>query len=207
MSDNSTPASPAVNTGNTNENKKSKKQPPTKRMRELSSTSSDENTMIINKSDLEEIISKSVNAAIASLQTDIKEIIEKNHTQLVDKLEKLESENMSLKQNNDILSEKITRSEEKNDEMKQCLESLEKELALLKIKANDNEQYSRKNNIRIFGLDEKPHENPREVVTSFINNKLGIRDFSASDIDGVHRVGAMRPGKPRGMIVRLFKRK
>ena len=81
MSDNSTPASPAVNTGNTNENKESKKQPPTKRMREFSSTSSDENTMVIDKSDLEEIISKSVNAAIASLQTDIKEIIEKKpHT-------------------------------------------------------------------------------------------------------------------------------
>ena len=51
---------------------------------------------------------------------------------------------MSLKQNNDILSEKITRTEEKNDEMKQCLDSLEKELSLLKIKANDNEQYSGK---------------------------------------------------------------
>ena len=46
----------------------------------------------------------------------------------------------------------------------------------------------------------------KEVVTSFIIDKHRIRDFSASDIDGVHRVGAVRPGKPRGMIVRLFKR-
>ena len=59
--------------------------------------------------------------------------------------------------------------------MKQRLDYLAKEISLLKIKANDNEQYSRKNNIRIYGLEEKPHENPKEVVTALVNDKLKIR--------------------------------
>jgi hypothetical protein len=41
---------------------------------------------------------------------------------------------------------------------------LRSELAEVKVKSNENEQYSRRNNVRISGLPENVHENCYDVV-------------------------------------------
>jgi hypothetical protein len=70
------------------------------------------------------------------------------------------------------------------------------------------EQYSRRNNIRIYGLPEDPRENTDGMVVSLFKDKLNIT-IDASDIDRSHRVGrqltgdSLRGGRSRPVLVKF----
>ena len=90
-------------------------------------------------------------------------------------------------------------------------EALRSELAEVKAKCNENEQYSRRNNVRIFGLPENVHENCYDVVLDLCC-ELNI-DISRNELDRVHRVGRVLnrsnsytnvADHPRPMIVKLI---
>lgn len=69
------------------------------------------------------------------------------------------------------------------------------------MKAKDNEQYSRRHNIRIVGFPEEKDENCAEKVTKFGKETLQL-PISSTDIDRAHRVG--KPShEHRAIIVRL----
>ena len=55
-------------------------------------------------------------------------------------------------------------------------------------KANDNEQYSRRNNIRIFGLAETEGEDCYDEVLKLCQNDLEI-NVTRDELDHAHRVG------------------
>ena len=99
--------------------------------------------------------------------------------------------------------------------------SLKDEVALLKskfvmveAKANENEQYSQQNIIRIFGLSEAKEENCYKTVINLCKDEL-IIDVTSDDIDGTHCVGKLKQAdalipdegqassQPRAMIVKL----
>ncbi len=89
--------------------------------------------------------------------------------------------------------------------------ALRSELAEVKVKSNENEQYSRRNNVRIFGLPENVHENCYDVVLDLCG-ELNI-DISRNELDRVHRVGRVLnrsnsytnvADHPRPMIVKLI---
>jgi hypothetical protein len=69
----------------------------------------------------------------------------------------------------------------------------------------DLEQHSRKSNVKVFGMAENASEDCKKAVAELVKEKLGV-DLSASDIDAAHRVPTSRQGKPRPVIVRLFRR-
>ena len=73
--------------------------------------------------------------------------------------------------------------------------------------ANKNAQYSRRNNVRIFGVKENKDENVIDLVTDIVVNRLKIQNFNPDlDIEAAHRVGKVDKGpdpKPRGIIVRM----
>ena len=78
------------------------------------------------------------------------------------------------------------------------------ELSLVSSKANDNEQYSRRYNIRVFGCNEEQGQNCSEKVVEICKNNLELNEFTADNIDRCNRVGKPRNGgKPRAIIVRL----
>ena len=81
-----------------------------------------------------------------------------------------------------------------NDNMKEDIKSL-------MLKANANEQYSRKYNIRIGGIKEEPEEDSYEKVSTFFQSKLGLT-IENSEYDRIHRVGR-RGSKNRQMIVKF----
>ena len=66
--------------------------------------------------------------------------------------------------------------------LKKQIDDLSVELNEVKKHANENEQYSRRCNIRIFGLPELENENCYEVVTEFCKTKLGC-DLEPCEID------------------------
>ncbi|CAB4028541.1 Hypothetical predicted protein [Paramuricea clavata] len=87
---------------------------------------------------------------------------------------------------------------------------LKAKLANVEVKANDNEQYSRRNNIRIFGLAEEIKEDCYDKVLKLCENHLNI-EVSRDEIDRAHRVGQLKQVSsgqpkpaPRAMIVKLI---
>lgn len=81
-------------------------------------------------------------------------------------------------------------------------DDLEKSIARLSIKCNDNEQYSRRQNVRIYGFIEEEGEDCIKKIVDLSKGKMDIR-LEASDIDKAHRVGKPRLDKPRAIIVKF----
>ena len=66
------------------------------------------------------------------------------------------------------------------------------ELSRVGLKANDNEQYSRRYNVRIFCCVEEEGEKCSEKVINLCRNKLELNDFTVDKIDQCHRAGKLR---------------
>ena len=72
---------------------------------------------------------------------------------------------------------------------------------------DDLEQYTRRTNVRIFGIPEAAgdvRENTDDLAINFFANELGIQ-LSLKDISRSHCVGKRSPTKPRPIIVRLVR--
>jgi len=90
------------------------------------------------------------------------------------------------------------------------LAKLKSELDEVKAKANNNEQYSRRNSIRIFGQNEEEGEDCYAKVVDLCENVLEI-EVGRNELDRVHRVrkpreagdGSERPPPSRAMTVKL----
>ena len=64
-----------------------------------------------------------------------------------------------------------------------------------------NEQYSRKNNVRIFGVEEEPEENLEVKLINLAKEHLQVK-IKPEEFEIVHRIGAVRrradtPGNPK----------
>ena len=95
---------------------------------------------------------------------------------------------------------------------------LEDEIAKLQEKCNDNEQYSRRSNIRIYGVEIPPapsaedtsegrNESPVKedcvkTVLDFCKDNLGIA-IQRSEIDRAHRIGKPNAQGQRAIIVKF----
>ena len=64
------------------------------------------------------------------------------------------------------------------------------ELSRVSLKANDNEQYCRRYNVRIFGCAEEEGEK----CSDRDRDKLELNGFTVDKIDRCHRVGKLRSG-------------
>lgn len=68
------------------------------------------------------------------------------------------------------------------------ISALEKRVKDLEQKADEQEQYSRRNSLRIFGLAETEKEDTLSVAMDLFQNQMGL-DIDVSGIDRVHRIG------------------
>ncbi|KAB0800560.1 hypothetical protein PPYR_06300 [Photinus pyralis] len=64
------------------------------------------------------------------------------------------------------------------------------------------EQYSRRNNLRLFGIKECSNENPDQLAIEVIQQKLNV-NIELRDIDRSHRVGLPRDGKSRAILIKF----
>jgi hypothetical protein len=82
----------------------------------------------------------------------------------------------------------------------------QRDLDLLRLeldkKADEQEQYSRRNSLRLFGVAEREKENLDAIVTGLCCNKLKTK-VTMDDIDRCHRVGRASEGRPRAIIVKF----
>ena len=77
-------------------------------------------------------------------------------------------------------------------------------MAEAKLHANNNEQYSRRCNLRIHGIPEKAGENCYDLVIAFCKEELKC-DVALNEIDRTHRVGKSKQDShlPRAIIVKF----
>ena len=100
------------------------------------------------------------------------------------------------------LEAKVTALENNQESQQKTIELLCGQLSEVKRHAVQNEQYSRRDNIRILGFPEEKGENCATKTFSWIREKLHS-DIKPEDIAVAHRV---QGGSPRGMIVRFNSR-
>ena len=85
------------------------------------------------------------------------------------------------------------------------INDLEKEITSLKEALDHQEQYSRRNNLRITSIEEKETEDVVKMTMDFINKNVCEMDpITIDDFDRVHRVGRKRnDGVYRPILVRF----
>ena len=82
------------------------------------------------------------------------------------------------------------------------IKDLEKQVCELESSVDSLEQYSRRNSLRISGVPEKEHESPVEVALELINKQMNV-EMDHSALDRVHRVGRIKDGTSRPLLVKF----
>lgn len=144
---------------------------------------------------------ESIKSQLATLETNASEL---NKT-----VEALKSENSDMQTDIDRLKADNTSLKEKNRDLTEKINDAMYGRKVNEMKNNDLEQYTRRNSVRIYGLeDPKNKEEPDETAVKVIqtlNDKLHIR-VDVRDIDIAHRMGAFRADGNRPVICKFVSR-
>ncbi|XP_062613848.1 uncharacterized protein LOC134275596 [Saccostrea cucullata] len=103
---------------------------------------------------------------------------------------------------NETLKEKLCETNKYNRELKKEMDELKDLATFATVKANYNEQYSRKNNIKIYGVQETEGEDIIEVVKSVLKEK-GDVEVNERDIVAVHRIPGTRGKAPKPILMKM----
>ena len=97
------------------------------------------------------------------------------------------------------------------EQFQKSLNIIPSQVKEVKTAANKNEQYARRNNIRIRGLSVPPNENTKTAVSKFLNNQLSVKDldgkriqFNVNDFEAAHPLPTKNAAPL--LIVRLHSR-
>ena len=139
-----------------------------------------------------------VSSVVENVFSPISDKIHKRLDETENKQLTIEIENSDLRKDNDKLNQEINGLKEQNISLKRDVDTLLE-------KANEQEQYSRLEAIRIHGIPVVANENCKEKVCNVFQQKLGI-DIKPNDITKIHRLDQLynRPGKPRPIILRFI---
>lgn len=118
---------------------------------------------------------------------------------------------MHLKKNSKIWRRKWRRWKRINESLNHVEQVLTDKIQSTWEYAVRNEQYSRKNNVRIFGLQEERDENLEERVITFAKEYVNV-EVKPEEVEIVHRIGAIRAGasrsnKQKAVIVKFVSNK
>ena len=156
----------------------------------------EEMKLIMKKDDMIDLIKETVKSTINELTENIEFTIalkvEEKTKDLEDRVRHLERENTSL---SNQLAETNARMKDIKDT------DIRSNVALQE--ANYNEQYSRKNNIKIMGIQEKEAETEQEL-TETVSSLFDAKNIqvSPSKIVAIHRIPG-RADQPKPILVKL----
>ena len=112
----------------------------------------------------------------------------------------------------DEVTDELDAEKDKNKALEERVEELGRCLDFLKERATEQNAYSRRNNLKFFGIRERGRQGRGEsefdtlrTVLDFLNNKLQVR-VNENDIGICHRLGDFKEGKHRTIIVQLVRR-
>ena len=125
---------------------------------------------------------------LGSSEKKLNELINSNHS----KIAELDEELAKLKSNLALKDKAIAGLEDDNYRLSQ--------------EVDDLEQYTRRTNVRIYGVAEQTEENTDNLAIDFFKSELNV-DVASNDISRSHRLGKKSAAKPRPIIVRFTKHK
>lgn len=135
--------------------------------------------------------------------------VEQSNRQVQQEVEEVKNQLSDLDSTVEVMQSKNKKLEEENKELQEEITRMKYIQKKQEIQTNDLEQYTRKNNIRIYGLDDRDkNETAQEttyVVLNFLRNKLDI-NMKPSDIDTAHRLGKFQENGNRLVICRFVSR-
>ena len=94
------------------------------------------------------------------------------------------------------LDEELTKLENNLALKDKAIAGLEDDNYRLSQEVDDLEQYTRRTNVRIYGVAEQPEENTDNLAVDFFKSELNV-DVASNDISRSHRVGKKSGAKPR----------
>ncbi|KAJ8936085.1 hypothetical protein NQ314_012494, partial [Rhamnusium bicolor] len=104
------------------------------------------------------------------------------------------------------LEKKFEKQEKRINILEKEVKSLKSDTEEIKIENDNIQQYSRRNNVRIFGVKEMEKEKPEDEVFKLINEKIGV-NLQSWDIEVCHRVGIKAKNKERAILVKFSSNK
>lgn len=102
----------------------------------------------------------------------------------------------------DIINEKINKWNENMEGIKKTIENNSTRIDLIEKRIDINEQYSRLNNLRIYGIKESEEENVETLILSLFKNKMDV-ELLSGDIDKCYRLGEFKENNSRPILVRF----
>ena len=140
---------------------------------------------------------------LSSIRAIVCDALDSRFNQLMDRLDKLDGSVLDIHHRVDIIESTLKSLQKKQESLVERNKWLENQL-------NEQEQYSRRNCIRLFGVPENKNENTSKIVCEIAKKNLKV-DLQLNDIDRSHRVPRRvepvpKPGeeiKPRAIIVKL----
>lgn len=152
---------------------------------------------LMTKSDISEFITKTVDSVLKGINDKIKQVVEEEVkekvketvTELNNRLDFIVYENVEIKERLDKVENKLKKQKEKT---KAAFEQ-----------SNYNEQFSRKNNVKIMGVEALGDETDSKLTAEIIDivkQKTNV-DIDPSDIVALHRIPSRH--NPRPVLVKF----
>ncbi|VDI46270.1 Hypothetical predicted protein [Mytilus galloprovincialis] len=153
---------------------------------------------LVKTSDLENLVTGIVKKLFSkfesSLEKKLNDKITKIEKEMEEKAEALSIENEHLKKRLDAMSSHIT-------PIKTDLAETAKVAKIANLSSNYNEQYSRKNNIKVFNFPRRDRQNLRKDFIEMVKKDLDV-SLEERDVVAIHRLPAVH--EPSPLIVRFF---
>lgn len=162
--------------------------------------------VLFSREDLDDIVSKTIISAMSTLSEEINSRMDLKCQELSERMDVRDSETFEMEKRLDSAEAKILQIQGELKESNVKIKLLENRYQSALAYANDNEQYSRKSSLRVYGLPFEANENCTAKVVELFNSALNLQ-LEASDLDSAHRLPARRgDNRPPPIIVKLIRR-
>lgn len=168
--------------------------------------SSDESDLSQSQATMDEFLTGNAAINVEAKLNNIKQSVITHFSLQIDELKAILFE---VKRENEELKKEVLAHNEKIADLQQQNSLLFNSLKEVRWKAVQNEQYSRRSSLRIFGMKEEQKEDVNECehkCLQLFKNKLN-QSVTAGDVEAVHRVGRVSRDRPRPIIIKFCNRK
>ena len=184
--------------------------PEDKRIRDgsesLESQSEDEVLLALNMS---QSLSEQLNYIMTKVSkldviTDKLSTIEQKMITLEDSVRTVSTKQKTMESDLKELSRSVEFVSGSFDNIKQTCESNSNEIKILEKQILYQNCYSRRENLKFFGIIEEEGEDPEAKIRSFLSELLQLQDAGEIRFQRLHRLGQKRKGRDRPIIVRFL---
>lgn len=160
---------------------------------------------VLNKEDIEKITTKTLTSVTDALEKKLTHIFDTKITELTkelrERIEYLERENKFLK---DAVNKQMSDHQQQLSNLEDRLKTSEENAKEANIRSNRNEQYSRKNNIKIHEVPEQQNESLDDLTAKVCNIlKQQSVDLDKQEILAIHRI-PFKKGKVRPVLLKTI---